>query len=185
MAIAIWIAIAVVVLVAIGLVAWGMNRKHRRDALVSHFGSEYDRAVARTGDSKEAEAELRGRLDRREEFELRPLDRAQREKFSRQWTDIQARFVDDPTEAVGDADRLLDKLMHARGYPAMSDSRERADVLSVDHPDSVEHYRLAAKRRRTNGDGPEQTESLREAMVHYRTMIVALLDEGQTTEVRR
>ena len=44
--------------------------------------------------------------------------------------DVQARFVDDPREAVTEADRLVGEVMAARGYP-VGDFEQRSAVVEI------------------------------------------------------
>ena len=95
---------------------------------------------------------------------------------------MQAQFVDAPSEAVTEADDLIQQVMATRGYP-MEDFDRRAADVSVEHPDVVENYRsahsIAVKEARQDGDG--DTEALRKAMVYYRSLFDELLivDDGQ------
>ena len=77
---------------------------------------------------------------------------------------MQARFVDSPGAAVGEADRLVIAVLRERGYP-MDDFDQRAADISVDHADVVENYRAAQeKRRRQRGKcrrDPRRTPSHR------------------------
>lgn len=89
---------------------------------------------------------------------------------------VQSRFVDDPRGAVADADLLIGEVMVARGYP-MSDFEQRAADISVDHPQVVENYRAAHGIALRQGRGEANTEDLREAMVHYRSLFEQLLEK--------
>src|SRR5688500_1582206 len=96
------------ILVALGVVA------NRRRALRQRFGPEYDRVVESTEDRRAAERELRDRERRHAELELRPLDPESRERYAASWEEIQARFVDAPNQAVGEADELVTRLVAER-----------------------------------------------------------------------
>ena len=99
----IWIVIAVaVVLVVLGVV-WAGMRTRRSQGLQERFGSEYDRVAADAPTKRAAESELREREQRREQFNIRPLEPAQRETYRAQWQTIQARFVDDPSGSLAAA----------------------------------------------------------------------------------
>ena len=119
-----WIVLAVVVvaLIVAGLI-W--SRRRRSDHLRDKFGPEYDRAVEDKGGRAKAEAELAEREKRVEKLNIRPLDTSERREFIDRWTEVQARFVDDPPRAVAFADALLGQVMKARGYP-VSDFDQRA-----------------------------------------------------------
>jgi hypothetical protein len=170
-----WTVIIAVVLIAAGL-AWLLLRQTRTRALQRDFGSEYDRTVARTGDRGVAESDLRDRRDRVNALELRPLARADHDRFTSEWTKVQAEFVDAPGEAVGDADDLIQQVMAKRGYPIEDFDRRAADI-SVEHPQVVENYRsahsIALKEAREESEA--DTEALRKAMVYYRSLFEELL----------
>jgi hypothetical protein len=138
-----------------------------------------------------AESELRDRSKRHEELELRSLDTAEREDFERRWSDVQGQFVDDPSSAVRNADRLVVDVMSARGYP-VDDFDQRADDLSVSHAQVTQGYREARRIAQANEQGRVDTEDLRQAVTSYRSLIQALLagdgeagQEDTRSEVRR
>jgi hypothetical protein len=90
-----------------------------------------------------------------------------------------ARFVDEPTLAVAEADALVLTVMRQRGYP-MDDFDQRAADVSVDHPEVVENYRAAhAISDRVKADRAT-TEDMRQALVHYRALFDELLEERGT-----
>jgi hypothetical protein len=93
---------------------------------------------------------------------------------------VQARFVDDPENALGAADRLLGDVMTARGYP-ISNFEERSAEISVDHPLVVEHYRAAHRIALRHGRGQVTTEEMRRAMIHYRALCDDLVGEPAAT----
>jgi hypothetical protein len=138
--------------------------------------------VARAGDRGLAESDLRERRDRVSELNLRPLSQADHDRFASEWTKVQAEFVDRPSDAVTEADELIQQVMATRGYPVEDFDRRAADV-SVELPNVVENYRsahsIAIKEAREEGDG--DTEALRKAMVYYRSLFEELLivDDGQ------
>ncbi|GAA0918209.1 hypothetical protein GCM10009557_89750 [Virgisporangium ochraceum] len=156
------------VLVAVGLVA------SRRRALRQRFGPEYDRVVESTEDRRAAERELRERERRHAELELRPLDPASRERYSASWEEIQVRFVDAPDRAVGEADELVTRLIAERGYPT-GDYDDQLAHLSVEHANTLDHYRKAHEINERTSRGEATTEQLRQALVHYRALFADLL----------
>jgi FtsZ-interacting cell division protein ZipA len=169
------IAIAVAVVVLVALVLW-MRARHRSQVLHDRFGSEYDRTVEGSESRKEAEQELRERERRRAELDIVPLDDQARAQYMEAWLGVQQRFVDAPAESVAEADVLVMQVMRDRGYPVDDFERRAADV-SVDHPDVVEHYRSGhAVADRSRADRAD-TEELRGAVVHYRALFEALLDD--------
>ncbi len=54
-------------------------------------------------------------------MDLRPLSAQQRDEYLASWKQVQAEFVDDPSGATSKADRLVEEVMGARGYPTGSD----------------------------------------------------------------
>ncbi len=173
----VWIVLAVIVLVVLGLVAAAAMRKRRSEQLREGFGPEYDRVVEDTGDRRAAERELSERRKRHEELEIVSLSDGVRARYAEEWKQVQARFVDEPDAAVRDADQLVQRVMSDRGYPVADDFERRAADVSVDYPDVVENFRdghrLAAE---------SDTESLRQAMVHFRSLFAELLEGDRDRE---
>jgi hypothetical protein len=170
------IAVFVLILVALAVIA--LMRK-RTEKLRAQFGPEYDRAVAETGNRLKAESQLAKVEARVRRYELRPIAAADRDRFRQSWRAIQAKFVDDPSHAVGEADQLLGRVMQARGYPP-SDFENRALEISVDHAAVVENYRAGHEIVLRNAQRQSTTEDLRKAMVHYRTLFDDLMQEEPT-----
>jgi hypothetical protein len=177
---AIWVLIIAatvfILFAAAGL--WFSMRQRRSEALKREFGPEYDRAVGEYGKG-DAESQLRERKERVERLKLRSLSQEERSRFSTQWTETQAQFVDDPQASVRNAQQLIDAAMRARGFP-LGDFERRAEDLSVEYPHVVENYRSAKEIADRNGRGEAETEDLRQAMVHYRELFVEMTN---TTEV--
>jgi hypothetical protein len=181
-----WVVVLIVlaVLVVLGLV-YMATRQKRSEALKGRFGPEYERAVEETGDRKEAERDLRAREERREKLQIRDLDPAARERYTGTWRETQARFVDQPQQAVQEADALVILVMRDRGYP-VDDFEQRAADVSVDHPHVVDNYRAAHNISVANERGAASTEDLRQAMVHYRALFEHLLGapNGASADLR-
>jgi hypothetical protein len=174
------VTVIIVVLVVAALAAAGflMFQKQRRAQLQERFGPEYDRAVEDADSRREAESRLAGIASQRDKLDLRELDEAERARFSTQWERVQAHFVDEPGQAVDEADRLITTVMRERGYP-VEDFDQRADLVAADHPDVVQHYREAhAAHERHRSAGGVDTEDLRQSFVHYRALFAALVDNG-------
>jgi hypothetical protein len=179
---AVWILVIAGVVVIAALIAWAVNRNLQSRRLKQRFGPEYERTLERTGDRRRAESVLGDRVSRRDEFELRALSPAARETYLRRWEQVQAEFVDQPGAAVRHAQSLLDEVMGERGYPIGEEFDERVDLISVDHPDVVEHYRLAHRlhsESAESGDTASSTEERRQALVHYRALFDDLLDTAE------
>jgi hypothetical protein len=175
----VWILIAVVLVVAIVVAAWISMRNRRTARLQERFGPEYDRTVKRTDDRGAAESELMSREHRRDVLNIRPVTGEVRERYAEEWRAVQARFVDEPADALQDADQLVMKLMRERGYPMDSFEQRQADI-SVDHPVVVENYRKAHGISIETGKGGTNTEQMRQGMVHYRTLFEDLLEMHRT-----
>lgn len=170
------VLIAIIVILAILLVvAIVVGRRRQRTAHLRHqFGSEYDRTLSKHGNAGRAEAELADREARVHKLTLRDLPTTERNAFAADWSSVQRRFVDDPSIAVTEADRLVTRVMTARGYP-MADFEQRADDISVDHPGVVQSYRSARDIVLRHGNGKATTEDLRQAMVYYHSLFDELL----------
>jgi hypothetical protein len=172
-----WIVIAVVVIAAIAAIGWLIARSRRTSRLRERFGPEYDHAVVEQGGRGDAEAELRDRVERRESMDIRPLSPDRAAEYRGRWRDVQARFVDEPAAACGQADGLITEVMRVRGYP-MDDFEQRSADISVDHPDVVADYRAAHRIALLNADGRASTEDLRQALIHYRALFDRLVGES-------
>jgi hypothetical protein len=171
--------IALVVVVAGGIVAFLSYRKRRTGRLRTQFGeAEYARTVQKGGSRQHAEAKLEERTQRVEGFHVHPLAAGDRTRFVESWRRVQARFVDGPAGAVTDADQLLGDVMSTRGYP-VSDFEQRAADISVGHPLVLENYRTAHEIALRQTRGQATTEDLRQAMVHYRTLFEELVSEPE------
>jgi hypothetical protein len=168
-----WIVIVIVV-VLIALAAGMAARRRRTEALRERFGPEYDRAVDARENQRAAEAELRGRERERARLDIKPLSEAARVRYAEEWHVIQQSFVDQPEEATTAGYDLVNRVMEERGYP-MRDFDARADLVSVDHPDVVENYRVAHGIHERARQHQASTEDLREALLRYRSLFEELL----------
>jgi hypothetical protein len=173
----VWIVIAVVVVAIAAVAVAGARRQQERRRLRDTFGPEYDRAVETRGSRRDAEKELAGRYERRRELQIRALSIEQRQGYAQEWHDVQALFVDTPSDAVREADTLLSRVMRDRGYP-VADFEQRASDVSVDHPRVVDNYRTAHAISQRSATGEASTEDLRQAMVHYRALFEDMLNES-------
>ena len=171
----VWMIVGVAAAVAV--VLWFVWEQRRHAQLRERFGPEYDRTVHETGSERRAEAELDARARRVERLQIRRLDEADALRFAEAWRGLQIRFVDEPSAAIAEADRLVGEVMTARGYP-LGDFDQRAADISVDHPRVVANYRAARDIARRQGRGEATTEDLRQAIIHYRALFEDLLGHG-------
>jgi len=177
------IVVAVAIVAALVVAGYQMARRKQTERLRQQYGPEYDRAISEADSQRAAESELRERAKRHDKLQLRTLDSSERADFDRRWTEVQGQFVDDPSTAVRNADRLVVDVMAARGYPAEEDFDRRADDLSVEHAEVVQRYREARRIAEANEDGRADTEDLRQAVTSYRALVQALLaGDGDATK---
>jgi hypothetical protein len=178
----VWIVIAVVAAIVLLAVFLGATRTRRSRSLQDRFGNEYDRTVEQAGGKREAEKELRDREKRHDSLDLRPLSPQQRDRYVQEWETTQGRFVDDPSGAVAEADRLVQRVMKDRGYP-VDDFDQRAADISVEHPELVEKYRTAHGVAQKSEQGQASTEELRHSVRHYRAVFAELLEVDDQDDV--
>jgi len=172
---AIVIGLVVIFVAAIATLLYFKNR--RTGKLRDKFGGvEYSRALTEGGGRKQAEAALDQRTARVESFNIKPLAAVDRTRFEDSWRKVQARFVDGPAGAVAEADQLLGDVMSTRGYP-VSDFDQRAADISVSHPTVLANYRTAHEIALRQTKGQADTEELRQAMIHYRSLFDELVSE--------
>jgi hypothetical protein len=178
------LVIALAVIAVAGIAAWLFFRKRRTERLRTQFGgAEYDRALEEGGSRRQAEAGLAERTERVESLNIRQLAPGDRARFVESWSRIQARFVDGPGGAVTEADQLLGDVMSTRGYP-VSDFEQRAADISVDHPLVLKNYRTAHEIAVRQTRGETNTEDLRQAMIHYRTLFEELVGEPEVARAK-
>lgn len=169
--------IVAAIIIAVALIA---SRRAQSRRLQRRFGPEYDRAVRATGDRTAAEQELAARETRVRRMHIEELPAGARERYTEEWRTVQTRFVDQPREALKEADNLVASVMRDRGYP-MNDFEQRAADLSPDHPQVLDNYRIAHGIAAQSERGEVSTEDLRQAMVHYRTLFTDLLGTDERT----
>jgi hypothetical protein len=168
------IVLAVVASLVIAAIAVGVMQR-RKAALRRRFGPEYERAVREQGSDWRAQTALEQRTRRVDKLHIRKLDAAERDQYAERWRTVQSRFVDDPKDAVVDADETVSSLMGAIGYP-MADFEQRAADLSVNHAQVVDNYRAAHEIALLHRKGQASTEDLRQAMIYYRSLFEELLN---------
>jgi hypothetical protein len=166
-------------LIVIAAVAYLSFRLRRTQALRHQFGPEYDNLVRERGNTAEAERELDHRAKRVDRFAIHSLRPDEVRDFEARWRHAQERFVDEPRAALAEAAEVLHSAMQARGYPAEADFVQRADDLSVNHPNFVSHYRDACGLTALGGRESISTEDMRVAMQHYHALFEDLLEQRQ------
>lgn len=182
-----WVVVAAVALLLIGvalLVGGRVRGRRRTAALQRHFGPEYDHVLRQSGGRSPGEAELRRRLGRRRGLEVRDLDADERERFVDRWGQAQNSFVETPRTGLRDADLLVQQVMRERGYPVEHFS-EREQMISVDHPDLVGHYRAAHEVAVADTREEAGTEELRQAMMDYRYLFDEMIGAGHPESTQR
>jgi hypothetical protein len=171
------IVIAVVLVLVITSILLGpvFARRKRAGRLHDQFGSEYDLTVQALGDEKKAQIELEERQKYVKALDIRPLSVNERDRYLADWAAVQSKFVDEPGQAIVDADRLIMEVMQLRAYP-ISDFEQRAADVSVTYPALVSNYRAARAIAIKNEQHQADTEELRQAMLYYRSLFDELLD---------
>lgn len=109
---------------------------------------------------------------------VRALRAIERDRFLVAWHSTSTRFVQDPAQAISEADRLLADIMEARGLP-MLDFDAGSEEITVSHPHLAEHYRAARRIARQSEAGVAGTEALHRGLSHYKSMIDELLEIGR------
>jgi hypothetical protein len=171
--------IAVPVILALivgGVIGIALGSRQRTKRLQEKFGPEYDQALYELGDKRQAEQELQGRLNHVKALEIRPLSAEEIERFTSEWQETQAAFVDEPAVAMQVADHIIAKVMKAKGYPVEDFEQQVADI-SVDYPDLAMDYRglhlIAIKEEKAG------TEEMRKAMLHGRALFKNLVKDDE------
>lgn len=104
---------------------------------------------------------------------LRPLAADSRERYVTQWDKVESRFVDSPDDAVREADALLLALLGEREHP-LAEDKLPANMRK-------------ARREAVGHEGKGGTEGMRQALLHYRSVIeeYARPDEREEPQRRR
>ena len=169
------IAAVLILLITGAILAPVFSRRKRSERLHGHFGTEYDHTVETLGDEKKALTELEERQKHVASLDIRPLSAGERERYAADWAAVQSKFVDEPGQAIIDADRLIMEVMLLRAYP-VSDFEQRAADVSVNYPELVSNYRAARVIAIKNEQQQADTEELRQAMIYYRSLFEELLE---------
>jgi hypothetical protein len=174
------LAAAVFLLVA-GVAAWVALSARRSQQLRQKFGPEYDYTLNVTGDKQTAEGALLGREKRVKRLTIQALAPDRLDQYQAEWSEIQADFVDHPTESVEKANRLITEVMVARGFP-VEDFEQRVADISVLYPEFVSNYRSAHAIAALSQHDEASTEDLRQAMIDYRSLFEVLLETAVPEE---
>jgi len=166
-------AAIIIIIAAVAFIAY-QHKRARTAELRRKFGPEYDRVINKHG--SRGEAVLLARQKRAEQIRLRELDPGERARFLARWKTVQAGFVDSPKGALAEAESLIGSLLDARGYPA-GDFDHRAGDISFLHPRVTQNYRAAhATQLRLKNSEAVNTEDMRAAMIHYRSLFDELVE---------
>jgi ABC-type multidrug transport system fused ATPase/permease subunit len=101
------VAVVVILVIAGAAIALSSSRRRSSERLREELGPEYDRTLQAMGGEKKAQTELEQRRKRVEALNIRPLAEIERTSFLAAWTAVQSKFVDEPGQAIVDADHLI------------------------------------------------------------------------------
>jgi hypothetical protein len=168
------LVLALVVLAGGALLWTKLARQRRSLRLREEFGPEYERTVLASGGARQGQRELEQRQKHVAALSIRPLSASERERSEAEWASVQSRFVDEPGQAIVDADRLIQSVMQLRAYP-VAEFEQRAADISVSYPALVSDYRAARAIAVRNEQHQADTEELRQALIHYRSLFEELV----------
>ena len=89
---------------------------------------------------------------------LRTLPDESKDRYARMWPAIEARFIEDPSSAVQEADKVAVMVLSERGATVSDEQRV---------PDDLRRARAATRGEQGRSD----TEGMRHAMVCYKAII--------------
>lgn len=163
-----------VVIVATIAAVWALVREHRERSRTRRFSEVWE---ARAFSAKQSRPEMIDERARMSAMSVRPLPDNARVQFRAAILRTRMRFVDEPSRALGEADRLVSEIMHARGVPAWTLEHDQATPLAWRHPELEEKYRIAKRITTANGRGDASREEIRQAFASYNAICDRLLDE--------
>ncbi len=169
------LVVLVLVILAVGFGVVFFSRRKRSERFHDQFGPEYDHTVEHLGDEKKAQTELEERQKHVKALDIHSLSENEQERYLVDWAAVQFKFVDEPGQAIVEADRLIMEVMQLRAYP-VSDFEQRAADISVNYPALVSNYRAARVIAIKNEQHRANTEELRLAMIYYRSLFEELLE---------
>jgi hypothetical protein len=169
--------IGVILLLAIigGIVGLIFAVRNRSKKYNDKYGAEYQNTIKTLGNEKKAQNEMDEREKHVGGLEIRPLTEEEHTLYLANWAAIQAKFVDNPSQATVEADHLIMEVMQTRNYPISSFEQRAADI-SINYPKLVTNYRAAREIAKKNDRREASTEDLRKALVYYRSLFDELLE---------
>lgn len=96
---------------------------------------------------------------------LRALPPGSRDRYINEWDEIETKFVDNPEQAVREAEALVMSVLRERGHP-------------LTQRELPEEIRRAHKLGYTSKD---KTEAMRQALIHYRAAMVRMVGPEDRT----
>lgn len=107
-------------------------------------------------------------------FSPAALDEPALTDFRGRWQATQTRFVDQPKEAVSDADTLIQNVLEQRGYPLGAKDKQ-LEALPAEHGQVLKEFQQVRHSTASN-DSQATTEELRQVMVRYHNLSKTLLN---------
>ena len=102
--------------------------------------------------------------------QLRPLTPESRERYAGEWGEIETKFVDAPEQAVREAEALVMSVLRERGHP----------LTERDLPPDVQQaHKLGFS------SGGDRTEGMRQALLHYRSVMERMVSDQKGDRGRR
>ena len=170
-----------VIVVAAAVIGWMVLQQQRSQSPQTRYANEFDRTVSELSSRRSEELVRREAGDG--ELKILPLSATEKVRYLAEWRHVQEQFVDDPEGAVIDGRDLVEEVLRGRGYPIAADFDRQVAVISADHPQVVQNYRLAREILARHRRGSSSTEELHQAMVLYRELFKDLLEDPAETVV--
>jgi hypothetical protein len=151
-------------------------------------------AIAKLKNSRYKRMAEQCAADARREQALRRLSPVDREHFGREWQQVEAHFVEDPRNAVVEADRVVEELLSARGFSVPDSKAARNGDPGValrvttparedeKHPVAIETYQEAHEIVLKQATGHAHRQELRRAMLDYRVVFDELVGPPQDAQ---
>lgn len=166
----------VIVAIAVTVIAYaGRRADHRRQTRTS-FGPEYARVKVEQGGARAADRELNRRIRIHHKLRLVPISADERDFYTTSWERVEGGFADDPVVTLSRAQRLIARLLAAKGYPA-GEQEEQLALLSVQHGETLAGYCHAQSVAERVRIAPTRvtTEQKRTALTQYHVFFTDLL----------